>query len=93
MGDEVLKLLQGYFLVLKFCFVPKDKLFLISFFVSYKPVLAVKLHLLFSLLDLFPLLGAPVELLLPGQHSIAPKSPGAGVEQGSSTGSAVPTSW
>lgn len=37
--DEVLKLLQGYFLVLKLCFVSKDKLFLISFFVSHKPVL------------------------------------------------------
>lgn len=37
--EKVLKLLQGYFLVLKFGFILKDELFLISFFVSYKPVL------------------------------------------------------
>lgn len=71
MWDEIIKLLQGYFLVLKFCFVSKDKLFLISFFVSYKPVLAAKLHLIFSLPDLFPLLKLQWDLLLPGQHSLA----------------------
>lgn len=75
-----------------FCFISKDKLVLISFFLSYKPVLAVKFHLLFSLPDLFPLLRAPVGIAAPRAAQHCWSVPWAGAEQGSSTGSAVSTS-
>lgn len=91
--DEVLKLLQGYFLVWKFCFISKDKLFLFSFFFSCKPVLAVKLYLLFSLLDFFPLLSAPVGIVAPREAQHCSQDPLGRGSAGQQHRQCCTTSW